>query len=301
MTTRDYLKYAMQLEASIYEQGNVVATLIDAIQRLKNPTLTEKQAHWSLLGEYEGILGICSRIGVTLFISLVCYGGSLILSLFVDLFFKTDSSKALTILSLIIGISACAYIFFIRPFIEWRNTHHSIQRHNQAALRNNAAILQMAPQKIAVLERYLQKAQQNLSETRKLLVKHYAKNVIHPKYRNYVTVSMMYEYFDTGRCSSLLGHGGAYDTYEYEIRQNIIIGKLDVVISKLDQISDSQYALYQSIQDCNRNINRVNNSLAAIQNTNNNILECAEVAAYNSRITATNTTIMKNIMIYDHL
>ena len=159
----------------------------------------------------------------------------------------------------------------------------------------------MAPQKIAVLERYLQKAQQNLSETRKLLVKHYAKNVIHPKYRNYVTVSMMYEYFDTGRCSSLLGHGGAYDTYEYEIRQNIIIGKLDVVISKLDQISDSQYALYQSIQDCNRNINRVNNSLAAIQNTNNNILECAEVAAYNSRITATNTTIMKNIMIYDHL
>lgn len=301
MTVKEYLKYAMQLEASVYEQTNIVSALNRSIQNLKNPTLTEKQSNWSLLDELGGMRGIFGGLISTLVISLILYGGALILSLFVDLFFNTDSQKVLTTLSLTIGIFACIYVIYVRPVIEWRNTNLSIRQHNQEAQRHNAAVLQILPKKVAVLERYSLNAQQNLSNTRNILAKHYAKNIIHPKYRNYVAVSMMYEYFDTGRCTSLQGHGGAYDTYEYEIRQNIIIGKLDLVISKLDQIIDSQYTLYQSIQNCNRNINRVNNSLTSIQNTNNNILECAEVTAYNSRITATNTTIVKDLMIYDHL
>ena len=75
------------------------------------------------------------------------------------------------------------------------------------------------------------------------LSKLYALNVIHPKYRSLVPVSMFCEYVETGRCSELTGHEGAYNIYEAELRQNVIIDQLDSIKDKLDDVKKNQYYL----------------------------------------------------------
>lgn len=102
--------------------------------------------------------------------------------------------------------------------------------------------------------------------------------VIFEKYQNdLAAIAQFYEYFASGRVSELTGPNGAYNLYEQELRQNLIINKLDVVIDRLDTVIDNQHMLYKAIQSTN----------AILQNIENNTAMAAywaEVAAYNSEI-----------------
>mgnify|MGYP001864484039 FL=1 len=80
----------------------------------------------------------------------------------------------------------------------------------------------------------------------------YDKNIIFPKYRRLPLVCSLYEYFCSGRCSTLEGHEGAYNILEMEIRLDRIITQMDMVITRLESIRDGQYVLYSAIQDSNR-------------------------------------------------
>ncbi|MBR4711255.1 MAG: hypothetical protein IKP10_04430 [Clostridia bacterium] len=80
---------------------------------------------------------------------------------------------------------------------------------------------------------------------------YYAKDVIYPKYRALPALTSIYEYLSSGRCSTLTGADGAYNLYETETRQNIIIGQLSAVIENLEQIRTNQYVLYQEMRRIN--------------------------------------------------
>lgn len=103
--------------------------------------------------------------------------------------------------------------------------------------------------------------------------------VVHPKYLDYVCIATIYEYFETGRCDSLVGANGAYNIYENELRQNIIIDKLDVVIDSLEQIKKNQYMLYMQLQ-------KVNDSLISMTNKMDDALRTLDQIEYNSAQTA---------------
>ena len=79
----------------------------------------------------------------------------------------------------------------------------------------------------------------------------YETGVIYPKYQNFVAVSALYEYLSSGRCSTLEGANGAYNLYEMELRQNIVIGQLSSIIANLEGIRTNQYTLYQEISMAN--------------------------------------------------
>lgn len=87
------------------------------------------------------------------------------------------------------------------------------------------------------------------------LGKLYAENIIYPKYRNMVAVTTIYEYLESGRCNRLEGPDGAYNLYEMELRQNIIIGQLSVIASNLEHIKENQFMLYNEIVAANDNTN----------------------------------------------
>jgi len=93
-----------------------------------------------------------------------------------------------------------------------------------------------------------------LDENRALLKKFLDLGIIYPKYRNLVAVSSFCEYFDSGRCDKFEGHEGAYNMYEDEVRQNVIIGKLDLVRSNLDDIKQGQHLLYSELTDMKMDI-----------------------------------------------
>ena len=84
-----------------------------------------------------------------------------------------------------------------------------------------------------------------------------SQNIIHPKYMNYIAITTMYEYFVTGRVSELKGATGAYNLYESELRQNLIIDKLDTIEDKLDTIIENQNVLYNEISGINFSIDKM--------------------------------------------
>jgi uncharacterized protein YcgL (UPF0745 family) len=135
----------------------------------------------------------------------------------------------------------------------------------------------------------------NISETLNQL---YSLDIIHPKYRNMITVIRLLEYFDSGRCTALTGAGGAYNKYEKEIRQDAIISKLDVAINCLYQIKDNQYMLYETLEDCLDASDRIASQVSTLTDSSKNIEACSAVAAYNSKIAASNSNALVFIEAY---
>ena len=116
---------------------------------------------------------------------------------------------------------------------------------------------------------------------RKTLDTLYDCDVIFPKYRNLIAVAQFYEYMMSGRCSILEGHEGAYNIYENEIRQEIIITKLDEAINLLKEIRDTQYLLLEALHACNDRLKSIE-SLAAATEAN------TAAIAYNTAAIARN-------------
>lgn len=125
-------------------------------------------------------------------------------------------------------------------------------------------------------------AKWNLEEA---LISLYEEGIIYSKYRNLVAVSTIYEYLASGRCDQLEGPNGAYNLYEMELRQNIVIGQLSTITEHLEQIKENQYTLYYEIQNANRN------SESMLSSIGNDV----KFSAYQNAATAKNVETMRYI------
>ena len=123
-------------------------------------------------------------------------------------------------------------------------------------------------QEKAVLNTTLQQITVRKSKGAKALEKLYDMDVVYPKYRNLSMISSLYEYFASGRCSTLEGHEGAYNILEQEIRLDHIVLRLDQVIVNLEKIRQNQYMLYEAMQSVNANVSRL---YGAVLTMNDNI------------------------------
>lgn len=125
-------------------------------------------------------------------------------------------------------------------------------------------------------------AKWNLEEA---LISLYEEGIIYSKYRNLVAVSTIYEYLASGRCDRLEGPNGAYNLYEMELRQNIVIGQLSTITEHLEQIKENQYTLYYEIQNANRNSESMLSSIG----------DDVKFSAYQNAATAKNVETMRYI------
>ena len=136
--------------------------------------------------------------------------------------------------------------------------------------------------KLARRER--KKLEDTLSKSKNVLKQLYDSDIVYPKYRNMAAMCTMYEYLASGRCDKLEGPDGAYNLYETEIRQNVIVVSLAKIIQQLEDIKDRQYQLYQELKTTNRMLNNVGNEMNAIYNTTSSIEQIAENIESNSYI-----------------
>lgn len=118
-----------------------------------------------------------------------------------------------------------------------------------------------------------------LSSLEKSLSDLYDKNIIYSKYRNMVAIVAIDEYLTSGRCYALEGSDGAYNLYENELRQNIIIDKLSYIIDNLEQIQRNQFSLYQELLKTNNDINDIIFELKEIKSNTKLISYFTEVTA----------------------
>lgn len=134
-----------------------------------------------------------------------------------------------------------------------------------------------------------------LSKTKNCLKKIYNKGVLYSKYRNYACICSLYEYFDSGRCTRLEGHEGAYNILESEMRLNRIIVQNDKILENLEDIKMNQSVLYESIQESNRKAGQLLNSCETMSNQLTGIqMQGAEL---NARIAELQTTSDLNLYI----
>lgn len=152
----------------------------------------------------------------------------------------------------------------------------------------------------ALIEKEISEAETTLGETCKALNELYSYGVVFSKYRNIVAVSAFYEYLTCGRCTALEGADGAYNIYESEIRADRMIAQLSQVIKSLDAIRENQYALYNSIQETNKRLAKMEHSMKSavsslreiefstrnMRDTMDEIANYTAIAAYNSSVTA---------------
>lgn len=135
----------------------------------------------------------------------------------------------------------------------------------------------------------LRVAEKMYQETMGAKTRFYMQGIIFEKYRDIVPISMFDEYLQSGRCSSLTGHEGAYNIYEQEKVMHLILTKLDDIIDRLDDIADSQRLLAAAIRESQKQTLRLANS---IDNSLQQIEENTELSAYYDRINARNTSYM---------
>lgn len=168
----------------------------------------------------------------------------------------------------------------------------------KALEEQSSAITPTTPSATALAAKSL--IDQDIAETETLLQKTYAArnelyayNIVFGKYRNVVALSSFYEYLMSGRCESLEGPSGAYNIYEGEIRQNLIIANLDKVIFSLEKIEQNQYMLYSELRDINSSLDTMNKTmdkaLDSIRNMEGHmehISENSDVIAHNTAATA---------------
>lgn len=113
-----------------------------------------------------------------------------------------------------------------------------------------------------------------------------ATGVVHPKYTDFVALTTIYEYFETGRCAALTGPDGAYNIYESECRANRIIAQLDKIIMSLETIKANQYRTYCTLLEIKEGIEGLSTKLSGISTYTQAIANNTAYIAYNTAMTA---------------
>ena len=302
----EYLGRIYQMEKELYQIERVESWIKRWIKNCKNPKMKQ---HVEVPTKYRYNLldflifgdAIGYYFGMTVIAAIFsCIVGGVCGGLFYEFFdgIRTGSLFAQRVgHGMIWGVVLFFLIHFIYVLIEdikYTKEYKAERTHAEQQNididsennRNRTTLLQKAE----VASKDLTKIINAKNAITSTLDRYYSINIIFPKYRNFVAISSLYEYFVTGRCRTLgvsdSGHEGAYNIYERELRENRIIAKLDQVISRLDQIIDNQQMLYSAIQECNLSINRIENNM---KKSFDHLQKSSEIVAYNSSITRQNT------------
>lgn len=176
-----------------------------------------------------------------------------------------------------------ALIFGLSNIIGIKKRNKTRQQEDQDQEHRRKDNLQYFNDLYQQLQQSIKECDAKRAQTYSLLNEYYRLNFIYPDYRGLVPICMIYQYLDSGRCSTLTGHEGAYNLYESELRMNKILGKLDDIIVRLDEIRDNQRVLVSELRQSNKNIEYLCNSVDAIGET-------TELIKYYDQITAANST-----------
>lgn len=275
MDLKEYLRRVYLLEQSLFQQRSLAGQLGTKIRTAEN-------------FRGERLVGRASRsfnAEMAFYLMLVVAGISFLPVLAYTPF---DFGEGI-LCSLAIGLVA-AILYGIYGCVSESRANARIAQQNAQIQQKNTAMRANASARAVVLRQELQILNRSIQQTEQTLIRYYGKGIIFPKYRELVAVSSFYEYFASGRCSTLEGHEGAYNIFEMESRQDLILRKLDDIIARLDRIEQNQYMLYTAIQNSNRDTNRM---LTELNRTAQNIESNSSITAYNSRITAQNTEFLK--------
>lgn len=305
-----YLKDTATLECQLYTQNRLCNSLSKKISPLGHPKNYEKPVWepWKFDSESFGD-SLYTAVGLSVPGYLIIVLISLLLyAVNVTHVFKAMATWDFIVFTFLWYVRiavACIIVYNIWHNISGKKANKV--QYKQAVANYNIAVKNdnLRVQRELDLKNYLSGQLQQVTrvrnETQNALQKIYSLGIIHPKYRNFVAVSSFYDYFDTGRCNSLTGPGGAYATYEEDLRFKRIEMRLDTIISKLDEIIANQFFICDLMQKSNAALSRIERQNNQMIKSMRRIEEDSEITAYNTRCTMQNTAVLENIAVYQVL
>lgn len=301
----EYLAHAKRLEVNRYTLQNAKERLQEKINCLGHHRQFEKpyidtSKSFENFGIYFGKFFILGFI-IALFVCNIGNGDGVIgrvianflsILLFFLYFFDGAENEMFTGFGIAIAAAlAFSLVICIYRMLAMQAAYNAEMRKYKNRIQNDNVRVEKEKEKIVALRAQQAELDAGIRKIDAMRRKLYAKNVIHPKYRELIPIVTMFEYFDTRRCYTLDGPHGAYDTYEYELHQKIIIANLQQVVSMLSRIEKNQHALYSAIQESNYYAERMSNQADEMLSSSRAIERNTEIAAYNAKIAAENTTI----------
>lgn len=325
MTTKDlttYLKYAAELESSVYRQERALAQAKkDCVYRepYKQHIAQPKNQANGMIRPTAPIKAKTSTLAKFLIAWGVFQGGLGVMALIVvpDSIVMGLLNVAFGALALWAGFASkrSEDNYYSRKYQTYMEDLHAYNTRKAEAEKTyeselasyNIAVVDaqeeydkacvIAKRQFGYAEDAVKLLHAPLSETKRALKKLYETDIIFPKYRDMVAMCTMYEYFASGRCSQLTGPDGAYNLYEAELRQNLIINRLDTIVNSLEAIKQNQYTLYQEMRETNKTLNNISSDIRGILNNTEDIANTSRITAHCSYVTAKNTDAIKYISL----
>ena len=295
----NYMKNVAELEVQSYTQWNIICGLksrfewIEYKRKIKEPQFEP--------GDGLGNIGIYILMALLLLGILLGDGLSQLLTENHLKGFRFLFSIIFILVIECIVIYICMFVGDTVKNIQGKKPYNEkLKIYNQEVEKNEQYELTKIPIK-ADLNNQLKDAEQAYQETKSVLNSLYDLNIIHPKYRSLVPVSSFYEYLDTGRCTQLEGHEGAYNIYETEIRLNHIVTRLDVIITKLDEIIENQYYIANELSKANNILRNIDNNNYKMLQSMERIEENTDLIEYNTHCTSVNSYITGSLVLYQTL
>lgn len=171
-------------------------------------------------------------------------------------------------------------------FFRWKSNKKKYKlayEYCQSAFQANTDRVYREMQQKKVLKAQMDEITQKYISAKKKLEQMYDCNIIYAKYRSLIPVTSFCEYLEAGRCKQLEGDNGAYNLYEQEVRQNIIISEMREFAAHLQSVQQKQYMLYQKISEANKRIEEMCETVDRIE------LDAC-IAKYNSDSAAQNAS-----------
>ncbi len=275
---KEYLEHAKTLEVNRYTLNTTIHRLQEKINSLGIKNVFEEPE--SQKGDFSEAFFVVLVLSVvlSLFVAISIYAiqGN-------DINYFIDPMLIGGIVSIPLAL-ICGAVSYFKKNKDRENTYFKLIRDDNARVKTEK-------KQILALKDQQNELKVEVDNIETLMEKLYSTNIIYPKYRELVPIVTMWEYIDSGRCTELLGANGAYNLYESESRQNIIISNLSQALSMLAQIRDNQYALYEAIQESNDIAERVYRQSEQLITLSKSIEHNSEIASYNAKIAAQNSTI----------
>jgi len=281
----DYLNKAIEIETDVAIQEKIIEEYEKEAEKRK-PVIALRESHNTFPSP--------PHIGNTM-VGIVSGVASIVFAL---LLFRVNSLDPLPVGSAIafcmllggILLAGIPYMRYLNEVKSYRSSMASYNAHVENLHKENE---EKRAQYNAAMTSWRHSYNENknklalpLKQTKEVMDEFYSIDVIYPKYRNLPALTSICEYFITGRCTELTGPHGAYNLYEDEVRKDMVISQLSMVIENLESIKNNQYMLYQQVKSIRENTDAMTQELRMIRGYTFNIMQTSAMTAYYSQITA---------------
>ncbi|MBQ9742176.1 MAG: hypothetical protein IJV88_00685 [Ruminococcus sp.] len=267
---KEYLGMALDMEKNIYIQEKMLSNLeqeIESLGRNRKISSPEKE---------RAEVGFAKYIFATALI--MCFIGYM-----VEMVNGVESSEGIfsgffaifeainlnllwwTISGAIIGLLLSLFVFAMKQGVYNDEYKAELNEYRKEVEKDDSRVREENIRKKALIKEY-DCLYEKYEESYDNLEKFYGYNIINEEYRNLVAIATIYQYFCDKRTYSLgfdpkTGDEGAYNKYNHERRQDIIIDKLDDIAEKLDTIIDNQRIVVNTLRDANNRIERLSSGI----------------------------------------